>query len=54
MAPIPLLFAVFALVCFILAAIPLSAPHWNRLVAIGLAFLAALYVLAYTGLIPLR
>jgi len=54
MAPIPLLAAVFALAFFILAAIPTLAPQWNRLIAIGLAFLAAIKVLAYSGLIQLR
>jgi hypothetical protein len=54
MAPIPALLAVLALGCFIMAAIPLLAPQWNRLIALGLAFLAAIKLLAYTGLIPLR
>jgi len=38
---IHLILLVFALVCFILAAWGISPPNWNRLVAAGLAFLAA-------------
>jgi hypothetical protein len=36
-----LLFLVFALVCFVLASVPIAAPHHARLVAAGLAFLTA-------------
>ena len=32
---------VFALVCFVLAAVPVATPYHGRLVAAGLAFLAA-------------
>jgi hypothetical protein len=38
---IRLLLLVFALVCFILAAFPVTQPHHPRLVAAGLAFLTA-------------
>ena len=38
---IRLVLLVFALVCFALAAIPLAAPHQQRLIAAGLTFLAA-------------
>jgi hypothetical protein len=38
---IRLLCLVFALVCFVLAAVPLAAPYHPRLVAAGLAFLTA-------------
>ena len=36
-----LLLLLFALVCFVLAALPPTHPHWNRLIAAGLAFLTA-------------
>lgn len=36
-----LLLLVFAFVCFVLSAWPTAAPHWNRLVSAGLAFLTA-------------
>ncbi len=36
-----LILLLFALVCFVLAALPMSAPYHSRLVAAGLAFLAA-------------
>jgi hypothetical protein len=49
MAPIPLILAVFAFVCFVLASIPLAAPYWNRLVSAGLAFWVLIQVLGYTG-----
>ena len=38
---IRLLLLVFALVCFILAAFPLSSPYHPRLIAAGLGFLTA-------------
>ena len=38
---IRLLLLLFALVCFVLAALPLGQPYQSRLVAAGLAFLAA-------------
>jgi len=36
---IRLLLLVFALCCFALAAVPISAPYQQRLIAAGLAFL---------------
>ena len=36
-----LVLLVFSFVCFVLACFPAVAPHWNRLVAAGLAFLVA-------------
>lgn len=36
-----LVFLVFAFVCFVLACFGFAAPHWNKLVAAGLAFLVA-------------
>jgi hypothetical protein len=36
-----LVLEVFAFVCFVLACVPLGSPHWNRLVAAGLAFWVA-------------
>jgi hypothetical protein len=36
-----LILLVFALVCFVLAAVPIAAPHQQRLIAAGLAFLTA-------------
>lgn len=36
-----LILLLFALVCFVLAALPMSQPYHARLVAAGLAFLAA-------------
>lgn len=36
-----LVLLVFAFVCFVLAAVPLTAPWQPRLVAAGLAFLTA-------------
>lgn len=41
MVLIKLLLLVFALVCFILASLPLSQPYHPRLLAAGLAFLTA-------------
>lgn len=38
---IRLLLLLFALVCFVLAALPMSQPYYSRLVAAGLAFLTA-------------
>jgi len=38
---IRLLLLVFALVCFVLAAMPITTPYHGRLVAVGLAFLTA-------------
>lgn len=49
MAPIPLILAVFAFVCFVLATFPPANPHWNRLVSAGLAFWVLIQVLGYTG-----
>lgn len=49
MAPIPLILAVFAFVCFVLATTPVGSPHWNRLVSAGLAFWSLVTVLGYTG-----
>jgi hypothetical protein len=39
-----LVLLVFAFVCFCLAAWQAAAPHWNKLVAAGLAFFAAALV----------
>ena len=36
-----LILLVFALVCFALAALPMSQPHQPRLIAAGLVFLTA-------------
>jgi hypothetical protein len=36
-----LVLLVFALVCFVLAAIPIATPYHSRLIATGLAFLTA-------------
>jgi hypothetical protein len=36
-----LLLLVFALVCFVLAGFPMATPYHPRLIAVGLAFLAA-------------
>jgi hypothetical protein len=36
-----LVFYVFAFVCFVLAAFPITAPYYPRLVAAGLAFFMA-------------
>jgi hypothetical protein len=38
---IRLILLVFALVCFVLAAFPISQPYHPRLLAAGLAFLTA-------------
>lgn len=38
---IRLILLVFALVCFVLASIPVATPYHSRLVAAGLAFMAA-------------
>ena len=38
---IRLLLLVFALVCFLIASWPTATPYQQRLIAIGLAFLAA-------------
>jgi hypothetical protein len=38
---IRLLLLVFSLVCFLMAAWPIAAPHQQRLIAAGLAFMAA-------------
>jgi hypothetical protein len=38
---IRLLLLVFALVCFVLAAMPVATPYHGRLIAIGLACLTA-------------
>lgn len=35
---------IFALVCFVLAALELSPPYWNKLMAAGLAFLTASFL----------
>jgi hypothetical protein len=35
------LLLVFAVVCFTVSAWSAAAPHWNRLISAGLAFLAA-------------
>jgi hypothetical protein len=51
MAPIPLLLMVFSFVCFVLASWPAAAPHWNRLIAAGLAFWSLVIVLGYTGVL---
>ena len=40
-AVIKLILLVFALVCFILASLPMTQPYHQRLVAAGLAFLTA-------------
>jgi hypothetical protein len=40
-APIRLVLLIFAFVCFVMAAWIPSSPHYPRLVAAGLAFLAA-------------
>ncbi len=36
-----LVLLVFSFVCFFLAALSIGAPHWNRLIAAGLACLVA-------------
>jgi hypothetical protein len=36
-----LVLLVFALVCFVLAAMPIATPYYSRLVAAGLGFLTA-------------
>ncbi len=36
-----LILLVFAFVCFVIASLNLGAPHWNKLVAAGLAFYVA-------------
>jgi hypothetical protein len=41
MANVGLVLEVFAFVCFVLAAVPIGSPHWNRLVGAGLAFWVA-------------
>jgi hypothetical protein len=47
MDKLALVLHVFAFVCFCLATWPPAAPHWNRLVAAGLAFWVAVYI--FTG-----
>jgi len=42
--PIHVLLLLLALVCFAVAAWQAGAPTWNRLVAVGLVFLAAAFV----------
>lgn len=32
-----LILLVLAFVCFLLSAVPLASPHWNRLISVGLA-----------------
>jgi len=41
MAPLHLVCLIFALVCFVLSAWSGAAPHWNKLISAGLAFLTA-------------
>lgn len=36
-----LVLMVFSFVCFVIACFSAAAPHWNKLVAAGLAFLVA-------------
>jgi len=36
-----LVLLVFSFVCFCIAAWQMGAPYWNRLIALGLAFLVA-------------
>jgi hypothetical protein len=48
---IRLILLVFALVCFVLAAVPIAAPHHARLVAAGLAFLTA-SMMPFAGTLP--
>ncbi len=36
-----LVFLVFSFVCFVISCWGAAAPHWNRLIALGLAFLVA-------------
>lgn len=38
---IGLLFLVFSFVCFVISCFGAAAPHWNRLISAGLAFLVA-------------
>lgn len=44
MDKLTLVLAVFSFVCFVIAAAPLGAPYWNRLVAAGLAFFVAIFI----------
>jgi hypothetical protein len=36
-----LILLVFSFVCFVIACFNAAAPHWNKLIAAGLAFLVA-------------
>lgn len=36
-----LILLVFAFVCFVIACFNAAQPHWNKLIAAGLAFLVA-------------
>jgi len=49
MAPIPMILAVFAFVFFVVSALPIAAPYWNRLVSAGLAAWVLIQVLGYAG-----
>jgi hypothetical protein len=37
MVSLHLVLLVFAFVCFVLSALPLASPYWNRLISVGLA-----------------
>lgn len=51
MAPVPLILMVFAFVCFVLSAFPISEPYRPRLVPAGLAFWALTIILGYAGVV---
>ena len=49
MDKIGLILLIFSFVCFVIAAIGWVPTHWNRVVAAGLAFLAAAMIFGSSG-----